>query len=185
MAAGGRYQETADLDVLREKMRQAEQCGIFKTDKLSIENQILYNELQNSPFGVFNVFYGKLQPELERLKDFLNFISDNEAVIFSCGKYGKFVHLLLEYYKKGQAKAYCDNNDALWNDTVQGITVLSPERAAAEYKSALYVIANLKNVNEIKSQLIKAMVPEDRIYVYQPDFSIELFFAHGCGGEDV
>lgn len=185
MAIGGKYQKSADVDVLRENMRRAEQSGVFKIDQLSIENQMLYNKLQNSPAGVFDVFYGKLQPQMRRLKDFLNFICDNEVVIFSCGKNGKFVHLLLEYYKKGQVKAYCDNNDALWNDTVQGINVLNPERAVKEYKSAIYVIANLKNVNDIKKQLTKAMIPEDRIYVYQPNFEIELFFAHGCGGEDV
>lgn len=186
MAIGGRYQSAAEMDVLRENMEQAEHSGIFKTDRLNIEDQNLYHKLQSSPAGVFDVFYGELQPKRERLNDLLNFICDKEVVIFSCGKYGKFVHLLLECYKKGQVKAYCDNNDALWDDAVQGINVLSPERAIKTYQSALYVIANLKHANEIKTQLTKAMILENRIYVYQPDFEIAIFFMHmDGGGEDV
>lgn len=185
MAIAGRYQGAPDMDVLRENMRQAEHGGIFKTDKLSIDDRALYNQLQNCPAGIFDTFYEKWQPERKRLEGLLNFVCDKEAVIFSCGKYGRFVHLLLEYYKKGQVKAFCDNNEVFWNDTVQGISVLSPERTAEEYKSALYVIANLNNENEIKKQLEEAMIPKERIYAYRPDFEIGLFFAHECGGEDV
>lgn len=177
MAVGGEYWQEAEEEVktLKESLSRAVQDGIFKPSNMSEENQRIYDKLQTSTKALFDEAYEELQSKVERLKAFLNQIADNRVIIFGCGKFGKYIHLILECHKEGQVKAYSDNNVLLWNEMVQGIKVLKPEEATAAYRDAVYVVANSKNAEDIKAQLQKLDIAEDKICVYRPDFDLRLF----------
>lgn len=177
MAVSGKYWGDAeeDIKILRKRMKQAEAEKVFRIEWLSEENRNLYHKLQENAYAIFLDECVALTPEIERLQILLNSIGNRKIIIFGCGKYGKYTHILLENHRPGQVYAFCDNNQSLWHTDVQGIEVIDPIEAVRTYPDAEYVIVNLRSRSEIHEQLLELGITEEQIYHYQPDIDIRLF----------
>lgn len=170
------WKETEDdIRMLLEQLMQAENEKEFRTEWLSEDNKMLYNMLRENAYNVFLEEYMALAPKIEKIRTVLNIIADREIVIFGCGYYGKYMHILLEMHKPGQIQAFCDNNQSIWNTDVQGVHVMAPERAVASYPKAVFVTANLKGGIGIREQLLELGIEEKQICQYQADMDIRLF----------
>ncbi len=177
MAVSGRYWEETegDIQVLQIMLRQAQADGAFSPDKLDEVNREIYDTLQDNPRGIFTREYQSFCLKTERLRGLLDFVEDREIVIFGCGSYGRYIHTLLETYRAGRVKAFCDNNRSLWNTSLQGIGIFALEEAGKRYQDCRYIIANARNAEAIREQLLKSGIAESRMYAYQPDFDVRLF----------
>ena len=71
--------------------------------------------------------------------------------------------------------AFCDNNSELWNSSLQGIPVLPPDKAVEKFPESMYVIANLRNVDEMKKQLEELGISDKKICLYQEAPDMLLF----------
>ncbi|MDD6193889.1 MAG: glycosyltransferase [Lachnospiraceae bacterium] len=89
----------------------------------------------------------------ERDRQLVDYISCSEVVIFGGGSYGVLTLLLLKEHQK-KIVALCDNERSLWGREIGGLPVLSPETAAKEYPHACFVVANKKNAEQMKTQLL-------------------------------
>ena len=176
MAVNGEYwtEVEDDIKILQGKLKQAESEKQFSLERLSEDNRRTYYKLQENASAIFFDAYAALAPKMEKVQALLNNIGHKKTVIFGCGNYGKFTHVLLEYHIPGQMCAFCDNDESLWNIEVQGIKVVSPEEAAQTYPEAKYVTANLRGWSGIHQQLLKLGIKEEQIYRYQPDIDIRL-----------
>ncbi len=177
MAVSGRYWEETEDDIraLRNMLRKAEMDGDFTPDKLDEVNRKIYHELQNDSRIIFENECRVFEPKVKKLQALRNFVGDGDAVIFGCGKYGRYIYALLESHMPERIKAFCDNDMSLWNTSIQDIQVYKPEEAAERYRNCGYIIANAKSAEVIKEQLLKLGITESRIFVYQPDFDVRLF----------
>ncbi len=177
MAATGSYwQETsADVDVLRQRLHHAIENGQFTLASFGDEDRLLYSMLQRDDKELFTYYFDALQMKWNSCKGLFRAIANHSVVIFGCGKYGEFTYALLECYRQGQVKAFCDNNAERWNAKVQNSVVLSPMDAVERYPHAKYVVANLKNTEVICEQLQGMGITEEQIYVYQPKRDWQLF----------
>lgn len=177
MAVGGTYWEDAkgDLEMLLGAMRQAELDGDFKPDGLSEENREVYKKLQQNPREIFAEEDAVLKPKAQKMRAALAAVGGRGAVIFGCGVYGKYLHVLLEMHRPGQVCAFCDNNSLLWNTAVQGLAVLQPAEAVGKYPDAVYMTANVRSGEAIRGQLLELGIEEEQICRYQPDIDIRLF----------
>lgn len=177
MAIGGEYWAEAeeDINMLLQRMRRAENEKIFRIEWLSEDDRNIYHKLQENAYNIFLDECGKVIPEQEKLGELLNRVGNRKIIIFGCGKYGKYIHMLLECHRPGQVYAFCDNNQSLWHADVQGIKVIAPKEAVRTYSDAEYVIANLRGRTEIHKQLLELGIDEEQIYQYQSDVDIRLF----------
>ena len=177
MVVSGQYWDEAeeDIRILQDMMKQGETDGNFMPDKLDEENRRIYLELQENPRAFFDSEHSIFCLKTEKLQVLLDSVGDRNIVIFGCGKYGKYIHVLLECHIPGQVCAFCDNDTSLWNTTVQGIQVLNPKETVKQYQDCDYIIANARNLEEIRAQLVKLGIMENRVYNYQPDFDMRLF----------
>ncbi len=177
MAVSGRYWEETegDIQVLQNMLRQVQADGEFSPDKLDEVNREIYDTLQDNPRVIFTCEYQSFCLKTERLRGLLDFVEDREIVIFGCGNYGRYIHTLLETHRPGRVKAFCDNNRSLWNTSLQGIGIFALEEAGKRYQDCSYIIANAKNMEAIREQLLKSGIAESRMYAYQPDFDVRLF----------
>lgn len=177
MAVHGVYWKESenDLNVLLKTMRRAELGEVFQPDQMSEDNRRIYDTLQENAYDVFLDEYAVLAPKIEKLHILLNYIGNREIVIYGCGNYGKYTHILLEMHKPGQIRAFCDNNKRIWNTGVQGVKVIDPEKAVLAYPDAIYVTANLRDWDGIYGQLLTLGIGENQICRYQPDIDIRLF----------
>ena len=175
MAIGGEYWEdiTNALQMLQDKMKQAQSAGVFKPEKLSKDNQIIYYKLLNNPKEIFEDEYAVIASKLRNLYALLEDVGDRKVVIFGCGSCGKYIHILLETYRKGQTCAFCDNNKLLWNTVVQGVEVIEPKQVVKDYPDAQYVIAS-KKVEDISIQLLELGIGKKQICTYECDYDLKL-----------
>jgi FkbM family methyltransferase len=115
----------------------------------------------------------------------LNLTSDGQIVLFGSGNLGR--KTLQELRIVGiEPIAFSDNNSSLWNQTIEGIPVLSPENSAAKYGADALFVTTIWNASRkcrypiLRQQLTKlgcvnvtSFVP---LFWKYPD----LFLPHYC-----
>lgn len=92
-------------------------------------------------------------------------VKNRKIVIFGCGARGKGVLKFLQAVK-GQIYGFTDNNESLWNLSVEGLMVFPPEDMVRDCPDALYVVANKCHSDDITVQLGMLGVSEEQIYVF-------------------
>lgn len=176
MAVGGGYWENtaADLQKLQEQLKDAQALGVFQPEKMSKDNQDIYDKLLNSPEKVYEEECAAIESNKQKLYDLLGAVGDKEIVIFGCGSYGRYIYTLLEAYKAADVCAFCDNNKELWHTSVQGVEVVEPVYAVGKYPDAQYVIAS-KKTKEIYGQLLGLGIEKSQICRCDFSYDIKLF----------
>lgn len=169
------YEANQDIAILRGRLSKAVEDNILKPAYIEKRRWDLLEILLKEAKEVYSYFLNDLQKKAAPTHELLNEIGHHQVIIFCCGKYGEFLHALLESKCPGITVAYCDNNDELWDTKVQGMRVLSPEMAVKKYPEAVYVIANLGSAQTIKSQLNGMGIMNQRIYFYHEPENILLF----------
>lgn len=89
----------------------------------------------------------------------------SQIVVVSAGEWG--VSLLKFYGKLGAGNicTVCDNSSAVQGRFVEGMKVVSVERAAREHPEAYFMIANKRHAQELYGQLVRLGVARGKIYV--------------------
>ena len=177
MAISGTFWEEAisDMEILREKLLFAVENGVLDPLTMDTKWQVILKLFLQGAQDIYQYWLDELRRVTAQASEVLKVIDGHQVIVFGCGKYGKFFHALLESKCPEQAAAYSDNNTDLWNTEVQGMQVLAPEKAAEQYPEAVYVIANLRSAEAIKSQLQGMGIMDKRICIYQGSVNMVLF----------
>ncbi len=164
-----------DMKWVRKKLKSAIDQKILTNENVDQDTWFWINLFLDNERAVYDFFQKDFRRKFSETRKLLEEVGTNHIVIFGCGRYGKFTHVLLEFYRQGQVTAFCDNNELLWNTQVQSVCVVSPKDIIKKFYDCIYVVANAKNAEEIKVQLRTAGIDEDHIYIYIPDFDIRVF----------
>ena len=90
----------------------------------------------------------------------------NSVIVFGCGNFGYDAYRILK--KKGyEISAFMDNDEGLWEKTLDGIPVMSPSSAVDVGSDVLFLIANDLHYEEIRKQLMAYGVDDGRVVVYR------------------
>lgn len=105
------------------------------------------------------------QKENQWAEQFIKFVQQEKTVIFGCGVYGKKLLSVLSH-ERDNIICFCDNDMKKWGDLVDGIEVISPEKASKCWPGVQYIVANKKSAEEIKCQLLLLGIKEEKIIAY-------------------
>lgn len=168
MAQSGEFWEEAlpEMDALAEMARAALENGSLNRANLTEDEWGHAMCLLESPRSLYEACERPVHDKLHAVRTIFDRIGNRRIVIFGCGKMGRFLHVLLGNRKQGQIAAYCDSHYEQAGGPVQGICVLSPEEAVAEYPNVVYVIASLRYAEEMKEKLRSLGIREENILVY-------------------
>ncbi len=168
MAHSGEFWEEAlpDILILTGRITAAIGQGLKIQEILTDEEWKEAQCMLESPKQLFDCYERPFRKKKEFLQSIFRTIENHNVVIFGCGKWGRFCHILLENNRCKTVLAYCDNNQGLWETAIQGIPVMNPEQAVKRYPEAYYVIANKYSVQELKAQLRSLGVEKERILEY-------------------
>jgi len=168
MAAGGEFWQDAvgDMDILRQWLGEAVQQDFLRHENLLADRAETLDLFLQSPMLAYEKYEKRFLVKRELLEKLFTFVGNKKVVIFGCGKWGKFLHVLLDAKLPGQTIAYCDNQIELWGTKVQGMTVLSPKEAVSDNTDVVFVIANKNHVDAIRQQLQSFGVEAERMEGY-------------------
>lgn len=169
------YEADQDIEILRGRLTRAVEGNILMPTYIEKHRWALLEIFLKEAKDVYSYCLGELQKKAAPTFEMMNAINHHQVIIFCCGRYGKFLHAILESKCPGLAAAYCDNNGELWDTKVQGMRVLSPEMAVKQYPEAVYVIANLGSAQVIRCQLQGMGIMDQHIYFYHEPENILLF----------
>lgn len=177
MAASGSFWEEAvpDIEILRARLQKAAEDNLLKPEDMVIHQWETVELFLQGAKEIYEYCVKAFRERTKIVSDIEKAVACKSVVICGCGKIGKFVHALMDHKWPGRAIAYCDNNPRLWHGTIQGMSVTSPEEAVRRYPDAIYMIANLKNSEVIKEQLLALGIMNESIYVYQGSLDLLLF----------
>ena len=98
---------------------------------------------------------------------FLQLVEKASQIVVVCaGARGRALLKLCGKLGTGNIRAICDNAPAVQRQTVEGMAVLSVERAVRQYPKACYMIANQCHAEELSAQLVGAGISAEQISVY-------------------
>lgn len=177
MAVLGRFwKETEDdINSLRKQLMAACNNNFLTPSELGEERENRFRLLLQNSEDIYLKCLDEFSEKKNRIEEIFELIKNQEVVIFGSGRYGKFFHaLLISKYAVGDV-VFCDNNSTLWNTTIQGTKVISPQETIEQFPKAVYVVANSRNVNVIKEQLKGLGIADEKVFVYNEEPSILLF----------
>lgn len=164
----------ADIVQLIEKARESSVIteSEFTTDQW--EEVRLFCQKPELLYEKYLCFYKQKKKELQELI----YEPDNEhTVIFGCGVQGQYLYAQFLTHSSRRVAAWCDNQKSLQGETFMGAPVLPPERAAAQYPEALYVIASKKYACDMRIQLLESGIPDENIRIYEAYINVKLLQA--------
>lgn len=98
----------------------------------------------------------------------LECIGEKNSVIFGCGDNGFNLYwILTRNHLENKILAFCDNDERKQGMEYLNKKILSPEEANKKYPNANFIIANAKYYNDIRRQLLKLGVNNNRIIIFQ------------------
>lgn len=100
----------------------------------------------------------------DELNDVLEQAGEENMVIFGAGQVGKRITGLMQQHAN-HVQVVCDNSSQLQGMKIEGVPVISVGAAVSRFPDAVYVIANRKNAEEMKSQLMRAGIEEKKIII--------------------
>lgn len=140
------------------RLAEAQRWGFLSEDDLPASLRNVYRHAVNPADGL--LAYRKNRSR--ELSDFLG--EGNPIVIFGCGLYGREARGCLK--KSGyEVSFYMDNSSTVWNTTVDGVMVISPEKAKELSPETRYIIANEKYAGEMQAQL-ESYVNNVKVFCY-------------------
>ncbi len=114
----------------------------------------------------------RIQLKAEKLRNHvigqLGCIGKRNNVIFGCGDNGLNLYwILTKNHLENKILAFCDNDVKKQGMDHLNKKVLAPEEAIRKYPNAAFIIANARYYNDIRRQLLKLGVSNDRIIIFQ------------------
>lgn len=100
---------------------------------------------------------GKQQELFDRIRQY------PYCVIFSAGSHGSNLQIMLKQNFHKDIAAFCDNDVLKHGLTVNGVEIVSPDRAEQDFPGAVYMIANKKYALQIQRQLEEMQIETCRI----------------------
>ncbi len=98
---------------------------------------------------------------------FLQLVEKAAQIVVVCaGARGRALLKLCGKLGTGNIRAVCDNAPAVQGQIVEGMAVMSVERAVRQYPKACYMIANQCHAEELSAQLAGAGISAEQISVY-------------------
>lgn len=95
-------------------------------------------------------------------------IGERDSVIFGCGDNGINLYwTLTKNHLENKVLAFCDNDEKKQGMHFANKKILSPEEASRTYSNANFIIANARYYNDIKRQLLKLGMSNDRIIIFE------------------
>lgn len=178
MGASGEFWSAAlpEMEELQGHLRTALQQGILQITSLNTGRQEQLNLFIENPRAIYEIYAAHYKPMVDNIREMYNVIGDRQVIIFGSGNWGRFLHVLVEHKKEGIVNCFCDNNKVQWGSFVQGIPVLSPEQASAQYPTAVYLIAGRRYETEMRTQLGELGIEETRIHTYTAGITDFLLF---------
>lgn len=177
MGVSGEFWDDAlpAMEEMQGRLRFAWQQGVLNDQNLSPGVQKELELFMESPRVLYEFYAAPYRPKADNIHAMLEKVAGQDAIIFGSGKRGRFMHMLMEYKRPGAVKAFCDNQEKLWESTVQGIQVMAPEEANRRYPNAVYLIAGKKYEDQMRQQLGQFGVDEERIFTYTAGEGMQLF----------
>lgn len=99
---------------------------------------------------------------LNQICSILDLSEGRRLVVFGAGQWGdKILNMLLQ--NKSNVQGICDNSEVLQGTVKHGFEIMSVENAIKKFPNACFLIANRKNGEEMKKQLLKSGIEEKNI----------------------
>lgn len=176
MTYGGEYWSEAqkDIEVICQWLGEAVKKGCIDDRQLEIQDQEDLQMLLNGPVKLFDKYNDMYQSKKREWETFIHDFSGKDIVIFGCGNWGRFLHMVLLKRNHENIVALCDNDSKLWWAEMSGTTILPLQIIRKHYPEAHFVIANKAHYAQIQRQLLKEGVSGDRISRYTMGCDIEL-----------
>lgn len=177
MAVQGEFwkQSYSEIEILQSWIRDAVKKEFLAEHLLgysSWRKTQLFLESAEAVYQEYAIYYNEKKKELAKV---LSIVGKRKVIIFGSGQFGRFSHALIESKCLGSVIAYCDNNEKLWDVSIQGVPVLSPADAAHQYPDAIYIISNRRDVEEMRQQLKNLGVADECICRYEVTMDLQLF----------
>ncbi len=179
MARSGVFWEEAVPDIysLTIKMQKAIQDGVLTKEYMEESEWDEITSLLENPRQLYDAYGETFHNKLNIMRSLFEKVKDRRAVIFGCGNWGRFCHILLDKRKHGTVLAYCDNDAAKYQSMVQGVEVLGLPQAVRKYPDAQYVIAGKYHTGEMREQLNAMGIEDGQITEYTLGVDETLFLA--------
>lgn len=148
------YQETVKRGTIQDNKQYIEWfLSVLKNAGENVENNELCNLSQD------------IMDRQNKENDFLKALPDKKIIIFGSGVRGRNCYKYLEKHDKF-VMCLVDNNVDLWNKSIGDVYIKDPKEYCNNKQGAIWVIANKKNSNEIKKQLLDNNINENDIYIW-------------------
>ena len=136
--------------------------------KLTAPEQYFYTfQILDNKKGFIDAVIEKDQQQLslEKICDILDDSENQDIVVFGAGKWGhRILNVLLQ--NESKIKGICDNSRELQKSEINGYEIISVEKAVNRFPKALFLIANQKNKEDMKQQLLKMGMEEKNILTF-------------------
>lgn len=177
MGASGEFWQEAltDMEELRHRLESAVQQGILKEENLDENQHMDLNLFLDDLHTIYEKYAVLYRSKTENIHAMMKAIGKQKTVVFGSGRVGRFLHALIEYKSPGTILCYCDNQTDLWGTEIQGIKVLSPQKATEQYSDAVYLITGRKYETQMREQLGKLHIGADRQFTYTAGIDMLLF----------
>lgn len=162
------------LPLLYKDIKEEMETELYLGTELSKKGSKLC-EKSRQPFETFRDFFEAADTYREREEKRIQEIDvDADKVIFGAGNLGLLVNSYLEQRGK-RAAAYIDNASWKWNREFGGLKIFSPGEGVEKYPAAIYVIANAVHGQEMRKQLKRLGISDEKMLIYD---NYDLFIAH-------
>lgn len=164
-----------DINILKQWLADAYDSGLLQEDIVAPKDMELLKIFIMDERKVFNYLLKESRSKSESYFDLVNKTQDRNIVVFGCSMIGRFVHALFENKVRGKVVAFCDNNTALHEGCIQGVKVISPEKAVETYPEAAFIITGTKSAEAMKVQLKQIAKGNICFFEYTPEIEMRLF----------
>ncbi|MCR2049406.1 glycosyltransferase [Acetatifactor muris] len=179
MARSGEFWKEVipDVNALAEKLKGAVKEDILKKSVFDVGEWDELTCFLEDPKKLYDVYIESFTTKDNILRKLLEEGKSRKVVIFGCGRWGKFCHILLESRVSGMVLAYCSSNIGNQETRIQGIEVLELGQAVRKYPNAQYIIASKFHAGEMREQLKALGMQDGQITEYTLGVDTDLLHA--------
>ena len=161
------------IDWLQKKLRYAVDNKILSKANFSADQwEELIIFLKEGAQALFRYCQSEFQKRENITMKTVDNFKDHEWIIFGSGIFGRGLNCIFQMVNI-KVKVFCDNSSKKQGTFINGLKVVSPIEAINKYPNAHIMITSKFYRNNIKNQLLKLGVPEERIFA--KDISEEIF----------
>lgn len=155
------------LDEFRQIIRQDREDGLLRQEEMFPKHWIEMRLFTESPEAFEAYITICAEARYTPYRDFIRKMSGQAPiVVFGAGKAASYALCLMRMNGIENIQAFCDNDKTKWGNHYLGYKVLPPKEAFEKYPEAQYLIASCAHSEEIREQLSRQGVAEEKISVY-------------------